>query len=144
MDMKRARGVVMAALVPLSIGFFGLGGCGDGMTEEDEATVTSTDDLRRRWRPRPTPTPTPAPGGTAGQSGQQPGTVASGCDVCAEANACCNEVTNHGPLCTYDATYCATLDDVRRDAYINACKTLKTVTVQGWQSRGYQAPASCL
>ena len=143
MEMKRAMGVVLAALVPLSIGFFGLGGCGDGLTEEDEATVTNTDDLRRRgsWRPRPT---TPPPGGAAGQSGQQPGAVTGSCDVCAEAKACCNEVTNHGPLCTYDATYCATLDDVRRAAYINACKTLKTVTVQGWQSRGYAPPASCL
>lgn len=144
--MRRTIGFVLAALVPLSICSFGLGGCGDAATGEDETTVSESEDLWRRRgfpRNRTPPAPTPPPGGTAGQSGQD-ATASAGCEVCREAQACCDEVASGSPLCTFDASYCASLDDLHRKGYITSCTNLKVITVQGWQSRGMQPPASCL
>lgn len=142
--MKRGMGILLAALVPMSICTFTVSGCGDGTTADDEAVASEADGLwRRRGAPHRPPPPPPPPGGTvdAGSGGANPGSEV-GCEVCIEAKACCEAV--NGGACTFDADTCAayTNDDARA-AYIGACKTQKAVTQFAWQQAGRTAPASC-
>ena len=92
--MKRWMGVLLAALVPVSICTFTVGGCGDETTVDDEAVASEADGLwRRRGVPRIPPTPPPPSGGTvdAGSGGAGPGSDV-GCEVCTQAKACCEAV----------------------------------------------------
>jgi hypothetical protein len=141
--MKRWMGVLLAALVPLSICTFTVGGCGDETTADDEAVASGADSLwRRRGGPYTRPTqPPPSGGAVDAGSGGAPGSHV-GCEVCIEAKACCQAV--NGGACSFSADTCAAYtNDDAREAYIGACKTQKAVTQFAWQQAGRRAPESC-
>lgn len=144
--MKRLTGVVLAALVPLSSLMFIFAGCGDATTADDEAITSEADGLwRRRGVPHRPPPPPPPPGGTvdAGSGGAGPGSDV-GCEICTEAQACCEAVSGSSTLCSFNADTCAAMNDAARPGYIDSCKTQKATTQFAWQQAQRTPPASCL
>lgn len=122
-------------------------GCGGVDPENGEAAdadgnvTTNQDELAWKsswWRHRLAPA---ASGGAGNTSGAGNGTSGSGgavsagagnvapvdpdagCEICARANACCEGVDG-GALCTFSAQTCSAMDSVRKEAYVEGCKTL--------------------
>jgi hypothetical protein len=82
-------------------------------------------------------------GGTGGSVGVTTtgtgGNVAS-CDLCTQAQACCDVVESEGPGCTFSAAKCASEPGDALPAYANNCLVF-LVTVRGaW---GGNPPAEC-
>jgi hypothetical protein len=75
---------------------------------------------------------------TGGSTGIDGPSGTADCKVCATANACCDSVSG-GPLCTFDAGTCESLEPVAQAAYINGCKTLITTVKQARSS----VPSTC-
>jgi len=77
-------------------------------------------------------------GGTAGTNGVTGGAAVADCDICTQAQQCCDALglTN----CTFSAATCASMDDAARPGYVSACRT-HLVAVRGtW---GGNPPAAC-
>jgi len=77
-------------------------------------------------------------GGTTG-NGPADGGAAADCDICTQAQACCNAVqADRG--CSFSAATCASMTGAARPAYVNACLT-EVVSVRGaWSGN---PPAAC-
>ena len=77
--------------------------------------------------------------GTTG-AGTADGGAAPDCDICTQAQQCCDVVEANGPGCTFSAATCAAEQGEARPAYVNACLVF-LVTVRGaW---GGNPPAEC-
>jgi hypothetical protein len=81
-------------------------------------------------------------GGTPGRNGATTadgGTVAD-CDICTQAQKCCEVVQVENPNCTFSAATCASEVGEARPAYVNAC-LVYVVSVRGvWAGN---PPAEC-
>jgi hypothetical protein len=78
-------------------------------------------------------------GGAAGSSGG----LASSCEICAKAQACCDQVNTGTAPCTFDAATCSAMDGAGQAAYINACKVQIVTTQMAWASSRQSPPAEC-
>jgi hypothetical protein len=77
--------------------------------------------------------------GTAGTGGADRGAVAD-CDVCTQAQQCCEVVDADKTACSFSAATCSAEVGDARPAYVNACLVF-VVTVRGaW---GGNPPAEC-
>lgn len=160
MDHSKNWRVGLAAL--LSAGSLVGSGCSDASeASDDEATAsaenveTMSDALHRRWRPHPptsgaggtspgTGGTAPGGGGTLATGGTTPsgGTPAASCSLCATTQACCNAV-NAGPLCTFSANTCASLDPGRQATYSRNCLMVLRTTISAWKINGRTPPSAC-
>lgn len=78
-------------------------------------------------------------GGTAGTNGTTGGDAVADCDICTQAQQCCEAL---GTLtnCTFSAATCASMSDAAQPGYVSACRT-HLVAVRGtW---GGNPPAAC-
>jgi hypothetical protein len=77
-------------------------------------------------------------GGAAGTTGRG-GAVADDCDVCTQAQQCCEVAAPGDPVCTFNAAKCSSMQGDARPAYVNACLTFLVA------ARGARAnpPAEC-
>jgi len=81
-------------------------------------------------------------GGAAGMNGATAGDggPVTDCNICTQAQQCCEVVQVTQPTCTFSAATCAAEVGDARPAYVNACLTY-VVTVRGaW---GGNPPAAC-
>jgi len=68
------------------------------------------------------------------------GGAAADCDICTQAQACCNAVQGDRGGCSFSAATCASMTGPARPAYVNACLT-EIVSVRGaWSGN---PPAEC-
>jgi hypothetical protein len=124
------------------------GATDDAETDWSGDTATHEDELRRSWRARralPSPPdagvvdPAPRSDGVGNPGGGRIVDVSGSCEVCARAQACCNEAQG-GALCTFSAPTCEALEPAARAAYVENCKVL----IQTVSSVRKVLPASCL
>ena len=88
-------------------------------------------------------------GGVAGTTGGGTGVVTGGttggggavadCDVCTQAQQCCDVVASGGPVCSFSAASCSSMVGDARPAYVNACLVF-LVTARGARAN---PPAEC-
>jgi hypothetical protein len=149
----------LAGLGSLAFVGLGCGGVDDESTGEADLpgyTATNGDDYRRSRAPQRCPhtagtggvtTPPSATGGTGNTANGTAGTGNAGpsdpsdtteCAVCERAQACCETVSG-GPLCTFSAATCESLDAVRQAPYVVSCKTLLDTVQRAWST----PPSSC-
>lgn len=126
---------------------------GNDATESDSAG-TQVDALRgRHWHRQP-------PSGSAGESGtggtgSTSGTGASAggtnspvgstppaCSICTAAQSCCNSVSA-GPLCTFSADTCASLEAEGQAVYARNCLMTLRTTISAWTLNRRTPPAAC-
>lgn len=136
-------GIVLGGLV-----MFGCDGADDTVSAGDEAALHG--DLRFHRRHRGTDAGSGGSsaagisGGEAGVAGTA-GTGAAGrapttdCDVCTQANQCCEAVAPGDPVCSFSAATCSSMAGDARPAYVNACLTF-LVAARGAQPN---PPAAC-
>ncbi len=128
--MGAMAGVVLGGLVAAA----GCDGADDAVSGGDESELHGGSPFRHRH-------PRPDAGGVGGTSGGAPGTgaPATDCDICTQAQQCC-EVLPGQPTCTFTAATCASQQGEARAAHVNACLTF-VVSVRGvW---GGNPPAEC-
>ena len=77
-------------------------------------------------------------GGTDGNGTADGGAVAD-CDVCTQAQQCCDVVASGGPVCSFSAASCSSMVGDARPAYVNACLVF-LVTARGARAN---PPAEC-
>ncbi|HEX6273305.1 MAG TPA: hypothetical protein VFZ53_09700 [Polyangiaceae bacterium] len=130
-----------------------LAGCAsaadEGETDWSGETATQEDELWRSWRERRRLPPPEGTGGTGTGGIVTGGSTATGgrktvdvsgeCEVCARAQACCNEV-NGGSLCTFSESTCESMKPESRPGYLQSCKTLIQTVAQSRSS----IPNACL
>jgi hypothetical protein len=87
-------------------------------------------------------------GGSVGTTGGGTGVVTGGtadggavadCDVCTQAQQCCDVVASGGPVCSFSAASCSSMVGDARPAYVNACLVF-LVTARGARAN---PPAEC-
>ena len=78
-------------------------------------------------------------GGTAGTNGAPGGDAVADCDVCTQAQQCCNTVEAE-PHCSFSAATCASMAVDARPAYVNACLTYVVLVRSAWSAN---PPAEC-
>ena len=76
--------------------------------------------------------------GTNGNGTADGGAVAD-CDVCTQAQQCCDVVASGGPVCSFSAASCSSMVGDARPAYVNACLVF-LVTARGARAN---PPAEC-
>ena len=76
--------------------------------------------------------------GTTGAGAPDGGAVAD-CDVCTQAQQCCDVVASGGPVCSFSAASCSSMVGDARPAYVNACLVF-LVTARGARAK---PPAEC-
>lgn len=76
--------------------------------------------------------------GTNG-NGAADGGADADCDVCTQAQQCCDVVASGGPVCSFSAASCSSMVGDARPAYVNACLVF-LVTARGARAN---PPAEC-
>jgi hypothetical protein len=134
-------GIVLGGLVAV-----GCDGADDTVSAGDEAALHSGFQFHRRHRGADAGSAGGSVAGTTGGgSGVEGATGTTGrapstdCDVCTQAQQCCEAVAPGDPVCSFSAATCSSMDGDARPAYVNACLTFLVA------ARGAQAnpPAEC-
>ena len=125
-------GVVLGGLVAAA----GCEGADDAVSGPDEAELHGSSRFHQRH--------TGQDGGSVGSAGTNGNGAADGgsvadCDVCTQAQQCCDVVASGGPVCTFSAANCSSMVGDARPAYVNACLVFLVA------ARGARAnpPAEC-
>lgn len=132
--MGAVAGVVFGGLVAVA----GCVGADDTVSGGDQAELQSGFRSHRRHRG-----PDAGSAGTTGTTGTTSITTDGGavtdCDVCTQAQQCCEAVAPGDPVCSFSATNCSSMVGDARPAYVNACLTF---LVAGRGAR-VNPPAEC-
>ena len=135
-------GVVLGGLVAVA----GCEGADDAVSGPDEAALHGG--FRIHHGHRGPDAGIVGGGGSAGATGGGTGVVTGGtpdggavadCDVCTQAQQCCDVVASGGPVCSFSAASCSSMVGDARPAYVNACLVF-LVTARGARAN---PPAEC-
>lgn len=129
-------GVVLGGLVAAA----GCEGADDAVSGPDEAALHGGSRFHH-GRPGHDAGSVGTTGGGAGvvTGGTTGGGAVADCDVCTQAQQCCDIVASGGPVCTFSAANCSSMVGDARPAYVNACLVF-LVTARGARAN---PPAEC-
>ena len=132
-------GVVLGGIVAAA----GCEGADDTVSRPDEAELLGGSRFHHGHRARDAASVGGSDGsvgsvGTNGNVAGDGGAVAD-CDVCTQAQQCCDVVASGGPVCSFSAASCSSMVGDARPAYVNACLVF-LVTARGARAN---PPAEC-
>lgn len=137
-------GVVLGGLVAAA----GCEGADDAVSSPDEAELQGGSRFHHGHRARDAGSVGGSVAGSVGTTGGGTGVVTGGtpdggavadCDVCTQAQQCCDIVASGGPVCSFSAASCSSMVGDARPAYVNACLVF-LVTARGARAN---PPAEC-